>query len=66
MANGWVAEGLSIHATFNSRLIGGGMEIQHFAIIGGSLKPVGEAFLENEGFVIVGAERLGMPAQKSR
>ena len=57
---------LCIDTAFGSWLVGGGMEIQHFAVVGEGLKPVGKAFRDNKGFVIVGAEHLSVPAQKSR
>lgn len=65
MAIGWPAGDPAHSAAFGSGLIGCGMEIQHFAVVGKRLKPVGKAFRDNEGFVIVGAEHFSMPAQKS-
>jgi len=55
---------LRVEAAFGTWLIGRSMEIQHFAVVGKRLKPVGEAFRDNEGFVIGGAEHFGVPAQK--
>jgi hypothetical protein len=32
--------------------MGGSMEIQHFAVVGKRLKPVGKAFRDNAGFYV--------------
>lgn len=55
-----------IQATFGIRLVGGGVKVEHFAIVGECLETVREAFRNDKCLVIVGAQTLGMPFQAGR
>ena len=57
---------LDIQAALGSGMVGGGMEIQHLAVVAQRLKSMCKALREHQGLVVVGAEQLGMPVQESR
>ena len=57
---------LRVERAFRIRVVGRGMEVQHLTIDRQCLKPMGEAFGNEQCGVIVLCEQLAIPVQKSR